>query len=122
MSLPPRHCEYRRPMGDDHSGGYIRGEACGTTLDVRKYQGKVLCRCHRLVYQLLNRSCSFCGNELVVREDDALREVEHAYADFDPDPHPMTLSDVLDCMSWSGVYGTDGRTCDYCAHMLSKDD
>jgi hypothetical protein len=51
-------------------------------------------------------------------EADALAIVEAAYASYDPSPHPMDLDAVL---TW-GRWQDEGRWCDHCNDVFSRDD
>lgn len=75
----------------------------------------------RLLGQLMRQECELCGESLYHDEDDAMNLIEHVFRTVDPSPHAMSLDDILDARSWQQESG-NGRWCDHCDHVLSKDD
>ena len=82
---------------------------------------EVLCRKHHLLRHLMEQECELCGDNLFYDEAEALDLVEHVFETVDPSPHAMSLDDVLDTRSWIQEAG-NGRWCDHCDYVLSKDD
>jgi hypothetical protein len=125
-------CEYRPPT-TFYKGDYLRGDRCSVTdrLEVHHRHYETLGRetdddlmllhlSHHLVLTVLDAHCEFCGNELVNHEADALDLVDRAYDEAGCPADEMALDDVLAALTWLRNTGT--VVCDYCDHMLSKDD
>jgi len=134
LALAEHQCEFR-PTIEDPRMKYERfGERCCETqhLEVHHLHYdtlgseldedlEVLCRKHHLVRHVEALQCEMCYCSSVVNcEADAIAIVEWAYETVDP-RGAMTLDDVLDNYSYSQDAG-NGRWCDHCVHMWSKDD
>jgi len=74
--------------------------------------------CERWTRYCLKIECKRCGEAIYHHEEDARSDVEHIleFNDFGPDPPIRCLRDAL---TW---FEHEGRYCDYCTYMFSKDD
>jgi hypothetical protein len=121
LLLAEHRCEFRRYDSDPKHGGYY-GDRCAATtkLEVhhlnyetvgaeRDADLEVLCQLHHILRHVERAKCERCGDAVFHHEADALSCVMNAVEDYGTVELTLDMVDVPD-------------VCDYCDHMLTKDD